>query len=97
MNKLAYDQFSKSTEQFLGESHLEDIQQLLFYNAESGMSLTKFVEKLCKKLESFVSAVNKQFTFQEIEVFYLYHNFFFYQARQGEQENSIFIIYDDVP
>ncbi|CAJ2664463.1 unnamed protein product [Trifolium pratense] len=69
LNKLYDDRFSKSTEHFLGQSHIEDIQQLLFYNSENGMPLTKFVEKLCGKLESFVSAVNKQFSLQEIEVF----------------------------
>jgi hypothetical protein len=40
------------------------------------MPLTKFVENLCGKLELFVSAVNKHFSFQEIEVFNLNHNFF---------------------
>ncbi|XP_061358857.1 zinc finger protein BRUTUS-like At1g18910 [Gastrolobium bilobum] len=69
LNKISNGWLSKSVEQFLGGSHIEDIQQLLFYNSESGMPLSKFVEKLCRKLESFVSGVNKQFAFQEIEVF----------------------------
>jgi len=73
----------KSIEQFLGESNIEDIQQLLFYNSESGTPLSKFVEKLCQKLESFVSGVNKQFAFQENEVLYLNHYLFLYQGGQG--------------
>ncbi|CAJ1944002.1 unnamed protein product [Sphenostylis stenocarpa] len=66
LSKYAYGWLSKSIEQFLGESNIEDIQHLLFYNSESE-PLSKFVEKLCQKLESFVSGVNKQFAFQENE------------------------------
>ncbi|KAE9610036.1 putative aminoacyltransferase, E1 ubiquitin-activating enzyme [Lupinus albus] len=68
LNKPAYDWLPKSTEQFLGESHIEDLQQLLC-NSESGMPLCNFVEELCRKLESFISGVKKQFAFQETEVF----------------------------
>ncbi|XP_050871044.1 zinc finger protein BRUTUS-like At1g18910 isoform X1 [Lathyrus oleraceus] len=80
-NKLAHSQFSKSIENLLGESHIEDIQQLLLYNSESEMPLTKFVEKLCGKLELFISAVNKQFSFQEIEVFPIFRE----NCRNGMQ------------
>jgi len=82
LSKYANVWLSKSIEKFLGESNIEDIQQLLFYNSESGTSLSKFVEKLCQKLESFVSGVNKQFAFQENEVLYLNHYLFLYQGRQ---------------
>ncbi|XP_027329762.1 zinc finger protein BRUTUS-like At1g18910 isoform X3 [Abrus precatorius] len=69
LNKHAYEWLSKSIEQFVSQSHIEDIQQLLLYNSESGTTLSTFVEKLCRKLESFVSEVNKQFAFQEVKVF----------------------------
>ncbi|KAK7265753.1 hypothetical protein RJT34_33376 [Clitoria ternatea] len=85
LNKLAYEWFSKSIEQFLGESHIEDIQQLLLYNLESGMPSSKFVEKLCGKLESFVSGVTKQFVFQEIEVFPIIRK----NCRNGMQEGLL--------
>ncbi|KAK7330413.1 hypothetical protein VNO77_24607 [Canavalia gladiata] len=85
LNKLAYDWLSKSIEQFLGESHIEDIQQLLFYNSQSGIPLCKFVEKLCRKLESFVSGVNKQFAFLEIEVFPIIRK----NCRNGMQERLL--------
>ncbi|CAI8609987.1 unnamed protein product [Vicia faba] len=81
LNKLARGRFSKSTEYLLGESHIEDIQQLLLYNSESEMPVTKFVEKLCGKLELFVSAVNEQFSFQEIEVFPIFRK----NCRNGMQ------------
>ncbi|CAL0330170.1 unnamed protein product [Lupinus luteus] len=68
LNKPAYDWLPKSSEQFLGESHIEDLQQLLC-NLETGMPLSSFVEELCRKLQSFVSGVNKQCAFQETEVF----------------------------
>lgn len=81
LKKHAHKRLSKSTEHFLGESHIEDLQQLLFYNSESEMPLTKFVEKLCGKLELFVSTVNKQFSFQEIEVFPIFRK----NCRNGMQ------------
>lgn len=85
LNKHVYDWLSKSIEQFLGESNIEDIQQLLFYNSECGIPLSKFVEKLCQKLESFVSGVNKQFAFQENEVFYLNYYLFLLPRKAGNQ------------
>ncbi|TKY55135.1 RING finger protein [Spatholobus suberectus] len=85
LNKHAYDWLSKSIEQFLGESNIEDIQQLLFYNSESGIPLSKFVEKLCLKLESFVLGVNKQFAFQENEVFPIIRK----NCRNGMQERLL--------
>ncbi|MED6216867.1 hypothetical protein PIB30_012036 [Stylosanthes scabra] len=69
LNKLADDCLSKSIEKFCDVSHIEDLQQLLFYRSESGMPLSDFVEKLCQRLESFVSMLRKQFAFQENEVF----------------------------
>ncbi|KAK7388996.1 hypothetical protein VNO78_23827 [Psophocarpus tetragonolobus] len=85
LNKHAYGWLSKSIEQFLGESNIEDIQQLLFYNSESEIHLSKFVEKLCQKLESFVSGVNKQFAFQENEVFPIFRK----NCRNGMQERLL--------
>ncbi|KAG2407693.1 Zinc finger protein [Vigna angularis] len=85
LSKYAYGWLSKSIEQFLSESNIEDIQQLLFYNSESGIPLTKFVEKLCRKLESFVSGVNKQFAFQENEVFPIFRK----NCRNGMQERLL--------
>ncbi|XP_020226791.1 zinc finger protein BRUTUS-like At1g18910 isoform X2 [Cajanus cajan] len=85
LNKHAYDWLSKSIDQFLGESNIEDIQQLLFYNPESGIPLSKFVEKICQKLESFVSGVNKQFAFQENEVFPIIRK----NCRTGMQERLL--------
>ncbi|XP_073219425.1 zinc finger protein BRUTUS-like At1g18910 [Cicer arietinum] len=81
LEKLSHDCFSKSTEHFLGESHIEVIQQLLFCNSESGMPLPNFVEKLCGTLEIFVSAVNKQFSLQEIEAFPIFRK----NCRNGMQ------------
>ncbi|KAL4398720.1 hypothetical protein HN51_003321 [Arachis hypogaea] len=69
LKKLAGDWLSKSTENFCDVSHIEDLQQLLFYRSESGMPLCEFVGNLCQKLESFVSRLRKQFAFQENEVF----------------------------
>ncbi|XP_028784078.1 zinc finger protein BRUTUS-like At1g18910 isoform X2 [Neltuma alba] len=69
LSELAYGWLTKSSEQFLGESHIEDLQQLLLYNAESGMPLSEFVEKLCRELELFMTRVSKQFAFQETQVF----------------------------
>ncbi|MED6184787.1 hypothetical protein PIB30_050836 [Stylosanthes scabra] len=69
LNRLADDCLSKSIGQFCDVSHIEDLQQLLFYRSESGMPLSEFVEKLCQRLESFVSRLRKQFAFQENEVF----------------------------
>ncbi|KAE9601465.1 putative aminoacyltransferase, E1 ubiquitin-activating enzyme [Lupinus albus] len=68
LNKPAYDWLPKSSEQFLGESHIEDLQQLLC-NSETGMPLCSFIEELCRKLELFVSGVNKQCAFHETVVF----------------------------
>ncbi|KAG4378761.1 hypothetical protein GLYMA_17G096900v4 [Glycine max] len=85
LNKHAYGWLSKSIEQFLGESNIEDIQQLLFYNSESGILLSKFIEKLCQTLESFVSGVNKQFAFQENEVFPIFRK----NCRNGMQERLL--------
>ncbi|KAL2321921.1 hypothetical protein Fmac_026300 [Flemingia macrophylla] len=85
LNKHTYDWLSKSNEQFLGESNIEDIQKLLFYNSESGIPLSKFVEKLCQKFESFVSGVKKQFAFQENEVFPIIRN----NGRNGMQERLL--------
>lgn len=74
-------------DQFFGESHIEYMHQLLFYNSESEPS-TKFVEKLCGKLESFVSGVNRQFAFQEIEVCYLNHYKFLLPSKAGNERTT---------
>ncbi|KAK7291673.1 hypothetical protein RIF29_07000 [Crotalaria pallida] len=85
LDKLVSDWLSKSTVQFLGESHIEDLQQLLLCYSESVMPLHNFVEELCRKLESFVSGVNKQFAFQETEVFPVIRKNF----RNGMQERLL--------
>ncbi|KAK4257144.1 hypothetical protein QN277_006769 [Acacia crassicarpa] len=69
LSELANGWLTKSSEQFLGESHIEDLQQLLLYDAESGIPLPDFVEKLCRELELFMTRINKKFAFQETEVF----------------------------
>ncbi|XP_054821497.1 zinc finger protein BRUTUS-like At1g18910 isoform X3 [Prosopis cineraria] len=69
LSELAYGWLTKSTEQFFGESHVEDLQQLLLCNAENSMPSSEFVEKLCRELGLFVARINKQFAFQETEVF----------------------------
>ncbi|KAI4343821.1 hypothetical protein L6164_011127 [Bauhinia variegata] len=69
LSKLCYSWLSKSTEQFLSESHIEDLQRLLSYSNESSMPLCKFIEKLCRELELFVIGVSKHLSFLETEVF----------------------------
>ncbi|KAF7806148.1 zinc finger protein BRUTUS-like [Senna tora] len=69
LSELGYGWLTKCTEQFLSESHIEDLQRLLFYNAESGMPLCKFVEELYRELKLFMTGLNNQFAFQETEVF----------------------------
>ncbi|KAI9117590.1 hypothetical protein K1719_011756 [Acacia pycnantha] len=73
LSELANGWLTKSSEQFLGESHIEDLQRLLLYNAESDIPLSEFVEKLCRELELFMTRINKQFAFQETEVFPVIH------------------------
>ncbi|PON61053.1 43kDa postsynaptic protein [Parasponia andersonii] len=60
---------SPSTEGFHSESHIEGLQMLLYYSARNDTTLSKFVEKLCWELESFVVEISKQFDFHEAEVF----------------------------
>ncbi|CAN6717852.1 unnamed protein product [Malus baccata var. baccata] len=56
------------SEQFSNESHVEGLQRLLYYEPQDGTPLSKFVEKLCWELESFLVGINKYFAFQETKV-----------------------------
>lgn len=72
LNKLVNGDLSSSTEQFPNENHIEGLQRLLYSTAKNVSPLSKFVEKLCWELESFVVEISKQFSFQETEV----HSFY---------------------
>ncbi|XVF12013.1 hypothetical protein REPUB_Repub08aG0078000 [Reevesia pubescens] len=52
-------------------SHIEHLLCLLHYNNQKGILTNEFAEKLCQKLESIVMNVDKQFSLQEKEVFYV--------------------------
>ncbi|RXH76061.1 hypothetical protein DVH24_001640 [Malus domestica] len=56
------------SEQFPNESHVEGLQRLLYHEPQDGTPLSKFVEKLCWELESFLVGINKYFAFQETKV-----------------------------
>lgn len=60
---------SPSYKRFPDESQIEGLQRLLHYNAKNGIPLSKFVEKLCWELESFVMGIGDHLVFQEMEVF----------------------------
>uniref|UniRef100_A0A803P4T1 Uncharacterized protein n=1 Tax=Cannabis sativa TaxID=3483 RepID=A0A803P4T1_CANSA len=68
LNQLVKGSLS-STEGFPIESHIEGLQMLLYYSSPYDKSLSKFAEKLCWELESFVVEISKQFEFHEAEVF----------------------------
>lgn len=68
LNKLVTGNLSSSTERFPNENHIEGLQRLLYSGAKNDMPLSKFVEKLCCELESFIVEISKQFSFQESEV-----------------------------
>jgi zinc finger-like protein len=68
LNQLANGCLSPSDEQCSNGSHIEGLQLLLHHNAQNGMPLCKFLDKLCGELESFMLGVSKQFSFQETEV-----------------------------
>lgn len=68
LNQLANGCLSPSNEEFPCGSQIEGLQLLLQYNAQNGIPLCKFLEKLFTELESFVLGVSKQFAFQEREV-----------------------------
>nr|XP_043616928.1 zinc finger protein BRUTUS-like At1g74770 isoform X2 [Erigeron canadensis] len=57
-----------SYQQFLDDSQIEGLQQLL-YTTETVMSATNFVEDLCDKLKVSATGIHKYLTFVEIEVF----------------------------
>lgn len=57
-------------EHFLLGTSIEHLHQLLQRNAQIGMPLDKYAEKLCHELESFLTNITKWFYLQEIEVKY---------------------------
>ncbi|XP_065876833.1 zinc finger protein BRUTUS-like At1g74770 [Euphorbia lathyris] len=56
-------------EQFLIETPIKHLHQLLQHDAQNDLPLAKFAEKICQELESFVMDISKWFYFQETEVF----------------------------
>lgn len=68
LNELVSGHLSSSSERFPNENHIEGLQRLLYSSAKNDMPLSKFVEKLCCEIESFVVEISKQFSFQESEV-----------------------------
>ncbi|KAK9925900.1 hypothetical protein M0R45_023162 [Rubus argutus] len=69
LNELVNGCLYPSIEKFPNESHIESLQKLLYYSLENGTPLGKFVEKLCREIESLVVGVSKHFAFHETEVF----------------------------
>ena len=68
LNQLANGCLSPSDEQFPNGSYIEGLQLLLHHNVQKGIPLCKFLDKLCRELESFMLGVSKQFSFQETKV-----------------------------
>ncbi|KAK4568395.1 hypothetical protein RGQ29_003971 [Quercus rubra] len=68
LNQLANGCLSPSDEQFPNGSYIEGLQLLLHHNVQNGIPLCKFLDKLCRELESFMLGVSKQFSFQETKV-----------------------------
>lgn len=68
LNELVQGSVSPAAEGFPGESHIEGLQMLLYYKSTNDPSLSKFVDKLCGELESFVMEISKRFDFHEAEV-----------------------------
>ena len=68
LNELVNGCLYPSIEKFPNESHIESLLKLLYYSLENGTPLGKFVEKLCREIESLVVGVSKHFAFHETEV-----------------------------
>ncbi|KAK9278654.1 hypothetical protein L1049_028227 [Liquidambar formosana] len=69
LNKVSNGCQSLPYGQFPDESQIEGLQRSLNYDAQNGIPLCKFVEKLCWELESFLKGIIKHLAFQETEVF----------------------------
>lgn len=68
LNQLVHGCMSPSAEGFRGEKHIEGLQMLLYQSAQKDINVEKFVNKLCRELESFIVELSKQFAFHEAEV-----------------------------
>lgn len=69
INEIAPGFVVPSYERFTHVCHVEGLQLLLHSYAQNEIPLAKFVEKLCRELESFVKGISKHLVYQETEVF----------------------------
>lgn len=68
INEIAPGFVVPSYERFTHVCHVEGLQLLLHSYAQNEIPLAKFVEKLCRELESFVKGISKHLVYQETEV-----------------------------